>query len=177
MVYYSSMSPLPSSASMLYSTFASFCFYALSFFFLHTTPSIQLLFIILCSVLPLHSIHWASNLHFSYSPDSPPTHIHNYREKLTILSVLHDFLTSSPLPDHHSNSSSSLVVMLNLFIINERYSEILWFLWQSQLFVFSGSYSQSFWLLWLLSPFLYVTTDGGHMLIQKALRNLGLSEC
>jgi hypothetical protein len=64
-------------------------------------------------------------------------------EKLTIFSVLHVFLTPSPLPDHHSNSSSSLVVILNLFIINGHYPNIIWLLWQSQLFVFSVIYSQS----------------------------------
>jgi hypothetical protein len=39
--------------------------------------------------------------------------------------VLHVFLTSSPLPDHHANSSSSLVIILNLFIIRGRYPKIL----------------------------------------------------
>jgi hypothetical protein len=38
MVCYSSMSPQPSSTSMLCSTSASFCFYALLFFLLRTSP-------------------------------------------------------------------------------------------------------------------------------------------
>jgi hypothetical protein len=69
--------------------------------------------------------------------------MHHFGKKLTIFYVLHVFLTQIHLPDHHSNSSSSLAVILNLFIISGRYPNILWLLWQSQLFIFSVSYSQS----------------------------------
>jgi hypothetical protein len=50
-------------------------------------------------------------------------------EKLTIFSVLCVFLTPIPLLDHHSNSSFSMVVILNLFIISGHYPNILWLLW------------------------------------------------
>jgi hypothetical protein len=76
------------------------------------------------------------------------------------------------LPDHHDSSSSSLVVILNLFIISGCYPKIPWLLWQSQLFVFSVNYSQSFWLLWLLSPFLHVTISGDYTPNQQVLRDL-----
>jgi hypothetical protein len=74
-----------------------------------------------------------------------------------------------------TNSSSSLVVILNMFIISGRYPKIPWLLWQSQLFFFSVSYSQSFWLLWLLSPFLHVTIGGDHRPNFLALHDLGLA--
>jgi hypothetical protein len=38
----------------------------------------------------------------------------------------------------------SLTVILNLFITNGCYPEILWILWQSQFFIFFANYSQSF---------------------------------
>jgi hypothetical protein len=58
-------------------------------------------------------------------------------------SILHGFLTLSHLPDHHGNSSCSLVVQPYVFIISEYYAEIPYLLWQSKLFVFSVIYSQS----------------------------------
>jgi hypothetical protein len=148
----------------------------LSSFFSYTLHVlVQLLFTLLCSVLPLHTICCASDLHYrSYTP-SPSTHMHCYREKHCLFSILHVFLTPSPLSDHHQNSSYSLEVILNSFIINSHYPKILWLLWELQLFVFLGSYSQSFWLLWILSPFLYVITGGDHTPIQKSLCNLSLA--
>jgi hypothetical protein len=64
MVCYSSMSPQPSSASMLCSASASFCFYALLFFLLRPTSYVQFFFCILCSVRTLHSF-W---LHLFFAP-------------------------------------------------------------------------------------------------------------
>jgi hypothetical protein len=52
MVCYNSMSPLPSSTSILCSTSASFCFYALLFFLLHSPPcSTSLLPFMLCAYI------------------------------------------------------------------------------------------------------------------------------
>jgi hypothetical protein len=129
------MSPLPSSASMLCSASASFCFYALLFFFLCTT--------LLCSASLQHFMLCVLHLYILIPYLFLQTCITLKKKKLCILFVLHIFLTSSPLPDHHLNSSSSLVVMLSLFIISGRYPNILWLLWKSQLFIFSVSYSQS----------------------------------
>jgi hypothetical protein len=100
---------------------------------------------------PLQIIHCVSPY-----PHASPS------KKHTLLSVMHVFLSPSSLPYHHYNSSSSLVVIMNLFIINGHYPKISWLLWKLKLFVFSVSYSQTFWLLWLLSPFLHVTINGDH---------------
>jgi hypothetical protein len=145
MVCYNSMSPLPSSTSMLCSASASFCFYALLCFLLCSTPPVvQLLFFLLCSVLPLHALHLPLISPSGYALCLIlPTCITFEKNSLSSLFCM-SFSHSSPLPDHHSNSSSSLVVILNLFIISGRYPKILWLLWQSQLFVFSVSYNQSF---------------------------------
>jgi hypothetical protein len=144
MVCYNSMSPLPSLAYMLCSSSASFFFYALLLlpFALNTTYCSASLFpFMLCVASACSSPHHGSPLLVMHSISSYP-HA-SLLEKLTIFFVLHDFLTPSPLPNHHSNSSSSLAVILNLFIISGRYPKILWLLWQSQLFIFSVSYSQS----------------------------------
>jgi hypothetical protein len=126
MVCYSSMSPLPLPASI-----TLFCFYTLLFLLLHNhTYSVLLLFFIytLCCLCMLYTAPLISI--FRSCTQSHSTHMHNYRKSTPIFFVLHVFLTSSPLPDHHSNSSSSLVVMLYLFIISGHYPKILWLLWQ-----------------------------------------------
>jgi hypothetical protein len=51
-------------------------------------------------------------------------------KKHPLFSVLHIFITPSPLLDNTHNSSSSLVVILSLFVISGHYPEILWLLWQ-----------------------------------------------
>jgi hypothetical protein len=177
MVCYSSMSPLPSSASILCSASSSFNFYALLFFLLRSTPPVvQLLFCLLCYVLPLHPLHCATDLPFRLCTVSHPTHMHHSRETLCLFSILHVFHTSSHLPDHHANSSSSLAIiqgsLASLAVI-------------LRIFCFSVSRNSSsslavttshfFWLLWLLSPFLHVTSGGDHMPIQKVLHVLGLA--
>jgi hypothetical protein len=70
----------------------------------------------------------------------------------SLFCVLHVFIMPSPVPDNTLNSSSSLAVILSLFIISGRYPRF---------FGFSGSYSQSFLFIVgksVLSPFLHVTT-------------------
>jgi hypothetical protein len=128
---------------------------------------------ILCA-MPLHALHCTTVLPFRLFTASHPTHNIANKKKLSSLLCSACLSHASPLHDHHRNSSSSLAVMLNVFIISGHYPEILWLLWQSQLFVFSVSYSQSFWLLWLLSPFLHVTTGGDQTPIQKVLPELSL---
>jgi hypothetical protein len=136
MVCYNSMSPLPLQLLLLCST-SILCSFSCSCTLTLCSTSLLPLYALCCLcmlyVAPLIS---TSGMYWSHS-----THMHNYR-KITLSSLF--CMSFSPrvlLPDHHSNSSSSLVVILNLFIISGRYLEILWLLWQSQLFVFSGSYS------------------------------------
>jgi hypothetical protein len=108
--------------------------------------------------MPLH----ASSLHHS-SPYRSFTSSHPHDCMATQLeylhfSVLHVFLTSSHLLDHHTNSSSSLAVIQGSLASLPVILRIL---------CFSVSHNSSsslavtvsrFWLLWLLSPFLLVTT-------------------
>jgi hypothetical protein len=115
------------------------------------SPSSRFLFFcILCSVCHVNSMHYASACSsLRHCSTLQVVHCVSSVRGLTdqrinfLFSVLHLFHTPSPLHDHHGNSSSSLVVILNAFIISGRFPEILWLLWQSQLFIFSVSYSQS----------------------------------
>jgi hypothetical protein len=145
MVCYNSMSPLPSSASMLCSCFCIVLLLCSALFpsVLNTTScSTSLLPFMLCVASAFSSLCHGSPLQVMHYVSSYP---HASLSKKT-----HSLLCSaclshpSSLPDHHHNSSSSLVVILNLFIISGRYPKIPWLLWQSQLFVFSVSYNQSF---------------------------------
>ena len=51
------------------------------------------------------------------------------REKYLHFYVLHLFPTSSHLLDNHTNSSSSLAIILSFFFIIGCYPKILWLLW------------------------------------------------
>jgi hypothetical protein len=104
---------------------ASFCSYLAPL----VVSSVQLFFYLFCSVLHLHSMHCASSMLFRSCSLPPSTRMHNY-EKTPLFSVLHIFIMPSPLPDNSRNSSSSLAVILSLFVISGRYPEILWLLWQ-----------------------------------------------
>jgi hypothetical protein len=104
-----------------------------------------------CSTSLHPFILYATSSYFSLHLWSPLQVLHHFTcyshswlsKNHTILFVMHVFLMSSPLLDHYSNSSSSLAVILYLFIISGSYPKILWLLCLSQLFIFSISYSQS----------------------------------
>jgi hypothetical protein len=131
MVSYNSMSPLPSLASILCSSSASFNFYALLFSSCtqHHRFSASLLRFILCATSTYYLLCHISLLQIMHCISSCP-HA-SPSKKHSLFFVLHVFLTSIPLPDHHPNSSYSLAVILNLFIISGCYLEILWLLWKS----------------------------------------------
>jgi hypothetical protein len=129
-------------------------------------------FYTLCCLFIL--FHCVSDLPFRSSTASLPTHIHHPKKMHTIFFVLHVFHTPSHLPDHHSNSLSSLAV------IRIGSSSVVIIL---RFFGFSGSHNSSsslavtvshFWRLWLLSPFLHVTIGSDQTPIQKVLHDLGL---
>jgi hypothetical protein len=124
MVCYKSMSPLPSSASILCSTSSPFIFYALFCFFivqllcfslfppaLNTTScSTSLLPFMLCVSSSSSSLrHDISPSDYALRLVLPTCII--LRETLCLFSILHVFHTSSHLPDHHVNSSSSMDVI------------------------------------------------------------------
>ena len=125
MVCYNSMSHLPSSSSILGSTSSSFSFYALLFFLLPSTPHhVQLLFCLLCYVLPLHPLHYTIDLPFILCTASLPTHIPHHK-KITLSSLFYMYFSHQFLSTRSS--------------------------WK--LFVFSGGYSKSVHHQWSLSKY------------------------
>jgi hypothetical protein len=98
------------------------------------------------------------------------------REILYIFSILHVFHTSSHLPDHHANSSSSLVAIQGSLASMVVILSIFFFsISQNYLSSLAITTNHFFCLLWLLSPFLHVTYGGDHMPIQKVLRFIFLA--
>jgi len=112
MVCYSSMSPLPFLASMLYSA-------SIPYSFSCCTHNLFSTFVLpLYSVLYMHAIRCTFDIHFFSCTWSHSTHMHNYQKRALLFYVLHMFITPSHLWDNPSNSSSSLAVILSLFIIS-----------------------------------------------------------
>jgi hypothetical protein len=149
------------------SSYSLLCAFSSSTFYALCTMSI------LCA-MPPHALHCATVLLFRLFTTYHPPHSVASNRINTLFSVLHIFSRLSPLHDHHNNSSSSLAVMLNVFIISGCFLRFL---------DFSGSLNSSsslsvttsrLWLLWLLSLFLHMTTDDDQTPIQKALPDLGL---
>jgi hypothetical protein len=174
MVCYSSITPLPSLASILCSSSASFNFYALLFFFLCTTLTIFIFsssFYAMCFLFILFIVPLIS------TSDSPqciilPTCL-ILQKMLCLFSILHVIHTSRRLPNHHTNSSYSLAIiqgsLASLAVI-------------LRIFFFSVSRDSSsslvvivrqFWLLWLPSLFLLVTFGGDLGPITSGLCILG----
>jgi len=126
MVCYSSKSPLPSLSSILCFAYAPFCFNALLFSFSsqQLSCSYSLLPFMICAASACSLLHHRSPLPVMHCISSY-SHESLLEKKHSLFSVLHHFHTPNPLPNHHSNSSSSLVVMQNRFIINGCYPDIL----------------------------------------------------
>jgi hypothetical protein len=64
----------------------------------------------ICTIL-LHALHRAIVLHIEIFTNTPHCHRLTPYDHQHTLFVLHVLLMSSPLPDHHGNSSASLVVI------------------------------------------------------------------
>jgi hypothetical protein len=137
-------------------------------------PPVQLLFFLLCSMLPLHSFRCISDLHFRYCATSLTTHLHDSR-KITLYSLFCMFFSPRVLC---LIIIQTLRLLWQLFrICSSSVGVILRFLGFSSSRNSSSSLSVTtshLWLLWLLSPFLHVTTGGDQTPIQKALPDLGL---
>jgi hypothetical protein len=98
------------------------------------------------------------------------------REIHYLFSILHVFHTSSHLPDHHANSSSSLVAIQGSLASLAVILSIFFFsVSQNSLSSLAITTNHFFWPLWLLSPFLHVTYGGDHTPIQKVLRFIFLA--
>jgi hypothetical protein len=114
MVCYSSMSLLPSSTSMLCSSSACFCFYALLFFLLRTT--------LLCSTSLLPFMLYVSFAFLFVAPllcSFSVSYYHILRSCIISRKShsLHVFITPSPLPNHPGNSSSQQLCVASQFYI------------------------------------------------------------
>jgi hypothetical protein len=112
MVCYSSMTPLLSSNSILCFSSTSFSFYAFLCFFLHTTFTLfnfSSSFYALCCLCILFTMPPIST---SVSPKRLLLLTCLILNKtLYLFSILHVIHTSSRLPNHHTNSSSSLAII------------------------------------------------------------------
>jgi hypothetical protein len=145
MVCYISMSPLPSSTSMLCFAYTSFYFYALLFFLLCTT--------LLCSSSLLPFILYVSSTFLFTTPLIYSFSGSYYHLLCSCINSqkshsLHVFITPIPLPDHPSNSSSQQLCAASQFYISSSMFCMSYFCpvlsqSSSQLCHFTGGYSLS----------------------------------
>jgi hypothetical protein len=121
------MSPLPSSASMLYNFFIFMLLCCPLSPHAHHYLYVYIFCYFLCYVIYLHSMRCTSFVPFISYSQPHSTRMHNY-ENPSLLFVLHIFIMPIPLPNNACNSLSSLAVILSLFFICVSYPEILWVL-------------------------------------------------
>jgi hypothetical protein len=78
---------------------------------------------ILCAAYACY--FYTIDLPFRLCTMSHTPHMDHHRKGLLVSSILHVFIMPSSFYDHHCNSSSSLEVILILFIISGHYAKIL----------------------------------------------------